>query len=161
MATPMHKGDYRKLPDEDRVLGALRGLVPPGQFMFPCPSSMQEMATPTMQAKYTAGPVGTLIVRRNGAPQIGPALAQWFLSCLVIGTLVAYLAGQVLPPGASSHAVFRLTTTAALLGHGFSSVTDSIWKGITWSTTWRFVVDGVLYALATGAAFAWLWPAAA
>jgi hypothetical protein len=40
-------------------------------------------------------------------------------------------------------------------------VNDSIWKGVSWGTTARFVFDGVVYALVTGGTFAWLWPAAA
>jgi len=60
---------------------------------------------------------------------------------------------------------FALTTSialcaAAFLGYALWSVNDSIWKGVAWSTTLKFVLDGLLYALATGAVFAWLWPAA-
>ena len=35
------------------------------------------------------------------------------------------------------------------------------WKGVSWGITFKFVIDGLLYGLATGAVFAWLWPAAA
>ena len=43
----------------------------------------------------------------------------------------------------------------------FTSVNDSIWKGVSWCVTSKFMFDGVVYALVTGATFAWLWPAAA
>lgn len=46
MVLPIHRGDYRKLPQEDRVLDGLRDVVPPGQYMFPCPDSMKDMGTP-------------------------------------------------------------------------------------------------------------------
>ena len=37
---------------------------------------------------------------------------------------------------------------------------DSWWKGVSWSSTLKYVFDGVLYGLATAGTFAWLWPAA-
>lgn len=158
MALQIHKGDYRKLPDEDRVLGALRGAVPPGQYMFPCPASMKDMGSPEMLEKFKAGPVGTLVVRPSACPSMGGALGAWFGFCLLISVLVAYLTGLARAPG--SDGVFRFAAAAATLGHAFSSVTDSIWKGVSWSTTAKFVFDGLVYALITGATFAWLWPAA-
>ncbi len=159
MATPMHKGDYRKMPQEDRVLDGLRDVVPPGQYMFPCADSMKDMGTPEMVAKFQRGPIGTLIVRPAGAMNIGKSLGVWFVFCIVVGVCTAYVCGLVLSAGDGR--VFRVAATVATLCHAFSSVSDSIWKGVRWSTTFKFVVDGVVYGLATGAAFAWLWPAAA
>ena len=159
MVLPIHKGDYRKLPDEDGTLDALRRLgVGPGQYMFPCPSSMQEMATPAMLAKYERGPVGTLIVRPAGPMRIGPALAQWFAFCVVASACAAYLTGLARAPGAAD--VFRVASAAATPAYVFASVSDSIWKGVSWTTTAKFVFDGLVCAVVTGAAFAWLWPAA-
>lgn len=159
MVIRYHKRDYWRLPDEDGTLAALRsGGVEPGQYMFPhC--EMADFDKPEVKAKFERGPIGTLIVRAPSSLSIGKALGQWFVFCIVVSTLVAYVTGIALAPGADG--VFRVAATVALLGYGFSSVTDSIWKGIAWSTTAKYVVDGVLYALATGAAFAWLWPAAA
>jgi formate hydrogenlyase subunit 4 len=127
--------------------------------MFPWASSMAEFKSPEMQAKLAQGPTGSLVVRDKGCMNIGRSLGQWFLFCLVISVFVGYLTGLAKGPGASD--VFRVATTVAVLGHCFTSVCDSIWKGIAWSTTAKFVFDGVLYALVTGATFAWLWPAAA
>jgi hypothetical protein len=160
MVLQIHKGDYEKLPDEASALQALRAAgVRPGQFMFPCPSSMKDCGSPEMIAKWQEGPVGTLVMRPNGAPGMGKALGQWFAFCLVVSVFVAYLTGLALPPGADAMRVFRIAGTVAVLGHAFSSVNDSIWKGIRWRTTLKFVFDGIVYGLVTGAAFAWLWPA--
>lgn len=159
MALPIHKGDYRKLPDEAAALDALRRTaVAPGQYMFPCPTSMKDMGSPEMQAKYKQGPVGTLIVRRSGGVGMGTALAQWFAFCVVVSVFTAYLTGLARAPGEAG--VFRVAAAVATLGYAFSEVTHSIWKGIAWSTTAKFAFDGVVYALVTGATFAWLWPAA-
>lgn len=158
MALPIHKGDYGGMPQEGRVLDTLRGTVPPGQYRFPYATSMKECGTPEMKAKFERGPVRTIVIV-NGM-NMGKALGQWFVFCLVIGVFVAYLTGLALPWGAEGMRVFRFTGTIAVLAHASSSVCDSIWKGVKWSTTCKFVFDGVLYGLTTGAAFAWLWPAA-
>lgn len=160
MVIPFHKGDYKKLPNEEHARTALRECnIPPGQYMFPNADSMKECGTPEMQAKFEEGPVGVMIMRGKGMPNMGSSLGQWFLFCIVIGVFVAYLTGIGIPPGGEG--VFRVSATVALLGHAFTCVNDSIWKGVSWGVTFKFFFDGVLYALATGATFAWLWPAAA
>ncbi len=158
MALPIHKGDYGKMPGEDRVLDAMQGTVPPGQYRFPYASSMQEYGSPEMKAKFQRGPVGTIVVVPG--MNMGKALGQWFVFTLVVGLCTAYVGGLVLAPGTAGSMVFRITGTVAVLCHAFSSVNDSIWKGLKWSTTFKFVFDGVVYGLTTGATFAWLWPAA-
>lgn len=161
MVLQIHAGDYRKLPNEDAVLAALRQHgVGAGQFMFPHCNSMKEYGSPEMQAKMKQGPLGTLVVRGPDGANMGKALGQWFLFCIVVSVFVAYLTGLSCAPGSDGMRVFRIAATVGLLGYGFSSVADSIWKGIAWSTTARFVFDGLIYALATGGVFALLWPAA-
>jgi hypothetical protein len=161
MVLPFHRKDYGPLPGEAAVLDAMRKAgVPPGQFMFPGCANMKDMASPEMQAKYAQGPVGTMIVLPSGIPNLGKSLATWFLFCIVVGVFTAYLAGLAMPPGTAGRAVFRFTSAAAALGYAFSHVVDSIWKGLSWRITLKFVADGIAYALVTGAAFAWLWPAA-
>lgn len=159
MATPIHKSDARKLPNEDDVLAAMRqnGLAP-GDYMFPFPASMAEMSSPAMLEKLKLGPVGHLTVRSPGSWGIGPALMQWFAWTVLIGVLIAYVTTIVMPRGAPTMTVFRMTSAMALSAYAFTNVTASIWKGVRWSTTLKFVFDGVVYALLTGAAFAWLWP---
>ena len=56
MATPWHKNDLKKFPNEDDVLRALRGLnLKPGNYGVPKPDSMKEMQTPEFQAKVLRG----------------------------------------------------------------------------------------------------------
>jgi len=157
MVLPIHKGDYRKLPDEDRVLDGLRSTVPPGQYMFPLADSMREMSSPALVEKFRRGPVGTMILRPPGDMNMGKALLAWMGFCLLVSVGVAYLTGLVLPAGNGQ--MFRVATTAAMFCYAFSSVSDSIWKGVRWITTLKFLFDGSVYALVTGATFAWLWPA--
>ena len=162
MVLPIHRGDYAKIPDEETARKALReARIPPGQYMFPNADSMKDCATPEMQAKFAEGPVGVLIMHANGMPAMGRSLLQWFLFCVLVGVFVAYLTGLALAPGATDGAVFRISTTVALLGYAFTTFHDSIWKGVPWRITARFVFDGLIYALVTAGTFAWLWPDAA
>lgn len=161
MCLPIHKGDYGKLPGEDAILGSMRDHgVNPGQYMFPGCTSMKEMGTPEMGEKYKRGPVGYLSVLPTGTPNMGKSLLLWFLLTILVGIFVAYLASQALRAGEDYMKVFRFCGSAAILGHAVGSIHDSIWKGVRWSITLKFVFDGVLYGLVTAGVFAWLWPAA-
>ena len=160
MVLPIHWNDYVKLPAEDELLASMRGVgLAPGSYVFPRPDSVKEMASPEMRARYDRGPVGSMTILPNGMPNMGKSLLQWFLFCIVVGVVVAHVTGLACAPGAGFGRVFHVASLVAFLGYGFSSVNDSIWKGIRWGVTTRFVVDGLLYGLATGAVFGWLWPA--
>lgn len=162
MVIPMHRSDYSKLSGEDAVLAAIRDAgVAPGDYMFPCPGSMKEMNTPEFQERFRRGPVGNMTLLAPGSVSMGRSLALWFVFTLVVSTFVAYLGGLALAPGAEYRLVFRVTGTAAILGYAFTNATNSIWKGVRWSTTFKFVIDGVVYGLVTGGTFGWLWPDAA
>lgn len=161
MVLPHHKSDMSPLPDEEAVGAALRSKpLPPGEYVLPYCADMKEMGSPEFVARMERGPVAMLSVFPNGPWNMGKNLGQWFVYCIVVSVFVAYLAGLALPAGAESMRVFRFTATVALLGHGFSSVSNSIWKGVSWGTSFKFFLDGLAYALAAAGAFAWLWPAA-
>lgn len=159
MALPIHKGDWKQVPNEPAVMDALRAQgVKPGDYAMPWASCMKDLGSPEVKARFDQGPVAFLTVRPNGMPNMGGALGQWFVFSVVVGVIVAYVASLGLPRGADSMMVFRVTGATAWLGYGASQVCDSIWKGVNWTTSWKFVFDALLYGLATGAAFAWLWP---
>jgi len=159
MFIPIHKGDYKKLPGEEAVLAEMRAQgVKKDAYMFPCAGSMKEMSSPEMIEKYNQGPVGFMTVIADGCPNIGKSLVQWFIYSLVISVFVAYIANITLKPGADYLMVFRITGTVAILGYAVSYIQDAIWKGQKWSTTLKFIFDGVVYALVTAGTFAWLWP---
>lgn len=161
MVLPIHKGDFAGLPQEDKVLASLRSHgVGPGAYMFPHCNSMKEMGSPELKAKLAQGPVGTLIVRGPGGINMGKSLLQWFVFTLVVSVFVAFIAWTTLPRGSDYKHVFHLVALAAFLAYGLSGVTDSIWKGVAWSTTFKFLFDGAVYALVTAGTFGWLWPGA-
>lgn len=159
MLLPYHKGDYQKLPGEERLMDAIREeRVSPGNYSFPRPASMKDMNSPEMLEKVSRGPVGMLTLLPSGPPAMGKALAQWFAYCLLVGWLVAYLTGRTLEPGAAYLEVFRVAGTTAFLAHSVAHVSDSIWVGQAWSTTLKNLFDGLIYGLLTGGVFGWLWP---
>jgi len=161
MALPFHKADYQPLPNEAAVLEGMRthGVVP-GHFAFPCPGSMKEMASPEMLAKYQQGPVGFMTVMPSGPPAMGKNLTMWFVYSLVVGVFVAYIGTLSLDAGESAMRVFRVTGAVAVLPYALSYFMDVIWKGMSFGIALKFMIDGVIYGLATAAVFAWLWPAA-
>lgn len=164
MVLPIHKGDWKKLPNEANVLEAMRTQgVQPGAYMFPCPESMKDMCTPEMLEKFNQGPVGHMTVLPNGSPnaKMGKSLAQWFIYTIIISVFAGYIARLGLDRGTDFVMVFRVTGAAAILGYGVSAVSDSIWKGQSWSTTFKFIFDGAVYGLVTAVTFGWLWPDAA
>ncbi|RKY21456.1 MAG: hypothetical protein DRQ55_04335 [Planctomycetota bacterium] len=162
MATPMHKRDFKPLPNEDAVREAMRNAgVAPGAWAFPCPASMQDMGSPEFVQKYTEGPVGFMQILPNGPPKMGKSLVQWFLWSLVLSVFIAYLTGLAAGPGESYMVVFRIAGTVGVLGYAFSNVTNSIWKGESWWTTFKFMLDGAIYGLVSAGTFAWQWPGVA
>ncbi len=159
MVLPHHRNDYTKLPDEDKLRDAIRNAsVAPGDYAFPCPAGPKDMGSPEMMEKYKQGPVGIMTVMRNGPPAMGKSLAQWFVFSLVISVFVGYVTGLALGPGSDYMLVFRVAGTVAVLGYGATWATDSIWKGVKWSTTMKHLFDGVIYGLFTAGVFGWLWP---
>jgi hypothetical protein len=159
MMIPLHKGDYKKLAGEAKVLEEIRNQgIKPGAYAFPFPASMKEMGTPEMKEKYNQGPVGFLTVLPNGVPAMGKSLVQWFLFSLLIGVFIAYIASLALAPGTPYRMVYRVTGAIAVLAYAVPVIYESIWRGQSWGTTLKFMFDGVVYGLLTAGVFGWLWP---
>ena len=158
MVLPYHKGDYRQLPEEDKVMASLRGAgLTRGLYIFPF-CTRKDMKSPAMQEKYKQGPVGMLTVFPSGPPAMPKFLVEWFVYCLVIGFFVAYLAAHTIQPGANYLAVFRVVGTAAFLGYGLGILSNGIWKAQPWGMVLKESFDGLIYALLTAGTFGWLWP---
>lgn len=159
MALPWHKSDYPKVPNEDKVMDALRPLaIPPGDYMMPRPSSTQEMRSPEFAEKIKKGPVMVLTVMPSTPISMGKNLVLWFLYSAVVGVFAAYVAGRALPAGAAYLQVFRFAGVTAFVGYSVALWQMSIWYGRSWKTTFKATVDGLIYALLTAGTFGWLWP---
>lgn len=160
MVLTYHRSDYRKMPDEENVMSAIRvANVPQGMYMFPM-CDHKDMKSPETQEKFKRGPVGIVTIMPSGMPNMGKYLAQWFAYCLVVSLFTAYLTGVTKAPGAYYLEVFRVAGTVAFMAYGVGQIADSIWKAQPWSNTFKSVFDGLIYACLTAGTFGWLWPKA-
>jgi len=159
MALGWHRNDYPKMPNEDKAIDALRPLaIPPGDYMVPHCSGMEERKSSAFAEKMARGPVMIVTVLPNRLPGMGKYLGQWFVFSVVIGFFVAYLASRALPVGAPYLRVFQLVGASAFMAYAAALWPMSIWYGRAWGTTVRSTIDGLVYALVTAGAFGWLWP---
>lgn len=154
-----HAGDLRPVPNEAGVMAALRPFaLPPGDYMMPRARDSKEMRTPEYQEKLRQGPVAMMTVYPNGPFAMGGSLAQWFVYCVVIGVVAAYVAGRALGPGEPYLEVFRFAGVTAFAGYALALPQASIWFRRSWGTTLRSMFDGLVYGLVTAGVFGWLWP---
>ena len=159
MLLPWHKSYYPKVPDEDKVMDALRPFaIPPGDYMIPRPSSSKDMRSPEFTEKLKKGPVVVMTVMPSGPVRMGKNLVQWFLYAVVVGVFAAYVAGRALPHASGYLHVFRFAGVTAFIGYALALWQFSIWYHRSWLTTFKATVDGLIYGLLTAGTFGWLWP---
>ena len=159
MVLPHHKNDFGKVSDQEAARNALRGIAP-GQYTIPHVSDPGNISDKD-KARFEDGPVAYVTAVPSGFPNMGKNLVQQMIYLLVVSVIVAYLAGAVMPVGASYLSVFQVVGTAAWLAYGFSAIQDTIWFGKPWSFTIKTLIDALIYALLTAGIFGWLWPTGA
>lgn len=158
MVMPHHKRDQIPLQNEEAFVEFVRSQgMAPGNYAFPNWRDSRAMKDPAFMAKLDRGPVGTLSVWQVPM-KMGPKLVGMFLVCLVVSAMIAYLASFTVEPHANFQRVMRITGTAGVLAYSFAFIPSAIWFEAYARTIAAYVVDGVVYGLATGAVFAWLWP---
>ena len=160
MVIKYHNSDYNELSNEDEVMDAVRkGNPSPKMYTVPFCSDMKKMGEDSMQKKFAEGPVAMIAVMPNGMPPMGKLMAQQ-IAFFVIGSIfIAYIATLTLSAGSDFMTVFRLISVIGFLAFGWGTIPFSIWYGHTWSTTFKYLVDALIYAFIVAAMFAWLWPA--
>ena len=159
MVLQYHAGDSRGVPDEAKVMDALRPFrIPPGDYVMPQPASTKEMGEPAFVDKMKAGPVALITVLPNGPIAMGVSLARWFGYSLLVGAIAGYTAGLTLGPGAEYSLVFRIVGMVAFAGYSLAILQSSIWWHRSWRFTFLTMLDGAVYALLTAGTFGWLWP---
>ncbi len=160
MVIKSHHKDYKKLANEQELLAAMRAHnLTPGDYVFPYCCDMKELDSTTMQDRFKQGPVGFMTIMPNGLWAMGKTLTQWFLYNLLISVVIALAAYHAIPAGSAYPIVFHHVVLIAMLPYAIAAIPNSIWKGLSWRTTVRFILDGVLYSLLVAGTFAWLWPA--
>lgn len=156
---PYHRNDFGKLPAEDEAMEALRRVnVPPGEYVMPYAATTKAMSAPEYIEKRNRGPVALLTVLPSGQPEMGKNLALWFVNCVAVGLLAAYVASRTLAPATDFGMVFRIVGATAFAGYAVALWQNSIWYRRAWSTTLKSTFDGLVYAVLTAAIFGWFWP---
>jgi hypothetical protein len=159
MALGYHRNDFRKVPGEDGVMEALRKFnIPPGDYMLPRADNAKAMREPAFKDKVNKGPVAIITFLPSGMMSMGSSLTLWFIFNLVVSLFAGYLASRSLGPGAPYMSVQQIAGCTAFIGYALALFHDSIWYKRQWSTTIKFVFDGLVYGLLTGGTFGWLWP---
>jgi len=153
-----HAPDSKGFSNEDEVGAAMRkGNAAAGLYMIPY-CTPEKMKEPAMMEKFKTGPVGVIFLRQPGAMNMGAMLGQWFAFCVLVSFFSAGIAAHTLATGSPAALVFHTIGLAALMGFAFGVIPDAIWWGHPWRSAFKHVIDGVVYAVITGATFAWLWP---
>jgi hypothetical protein len=158
MVLPYHRGDYKQIPDEDKVLASLRTAgLKRGVYSFPF-CTHKDMKSPAIVEKQKQGPIGMITVFPTGPINMSKFLGMWFVFCLIVSFFAAYLAGHTIMPGVHQRAVLGVTGIAAFLAYGIGQLTNGIWAGQPWGITLKHVFDGLVYSVLTAVTFVWLWP---
>jgi hypothetical protein len=159
MVFKWHDSDYRPLANEAEVGAAIRNGAPtPGEYVIPHCPGMKELQEPANQAKLREGPVGFIVLRPNGIPNMGGTLGLWFAFALVIAAASGAIALQVYGLGADHHAAAHLAALVTFFAYGGGAVPQGIWMGRPWSAVAKDLLDSLVYGIVTAFAFAWLWP---
>jgi hypothetical protein len=154
MVFKLHKADWRKVPNEDDLLDALRKAnVPVGSYMLPGTNHPSEMNTPEFQKKFEQGPraVMTVMPKVSMGTNLGLTMALF----LVVSFTLAYLASIAFKPGTAFIDIFRFTYTAALLAFLTAILSHSTWFR---NRIVGHVIESVAYAAIPAAILAAMWP---
>jgi hypothetical protein len=110
-ASPLPKMSLLELPHEAAVMRALDEAIPAsGTYMFP---SMTEANHDTVKARYAAGPVGMILIRKGGVDMEDPMTfvkgLLHFMACATIaGGILSTVVGSLRSYGSRALFVFRL-----------------------------------------------------
>ena len=162
MLLPHHRSDWKKVPDEDGFISALRGFdLAPGDYSVPCAEGDPAvMKSEDFKSKAAEGPLVVMTVMPRGAytDMMGKTMGTWFVFCLVVSLFVAYAGELALAPGAGYSEVFRFTGTVAFGFYALGQWPRTIWYKASGATSLKSTADSLLYGLMTAGVFGWLWP---
>jgi hypothetical protein len=159
MVLGYHSGDWKSFEREDAILDALRPFgLKSGDYVAPRPKSMADMNSPEFKAKAEKGPRIMMTVMGPSSSSMLKSLVLWFVYSVVVAIFAAYVAGITLGAGSPYMEVFRVTSTVAFAGYALALWQGWIWYSRGLRVTLLSTIDGLVYALLTGGAFAWLWP---
>ncbi|HEY4216459.1 MAG TPA: hypothetical protein VGM67_04945 [Gemmatimonadaceae bacterium] len=155
---PWHKTDFGNVPDDDVFLNAIRQLdIPPGDYTVPSPRLPNGERNPDFVEKWAKGPSVTMTVIPPSDSMVR-YMAQWFAFTLLVAVIAGWVTGTIVRPGGSDHAIFHYGAIITFLSYSLGAWPLSIWYHRRWSTAFKSAFDALLYGVATGLVFVWLWP---
>lgn len=101
--------------------------IPPGDYMAPFSADSKERKSPEFKEKLNKGPILIATIFRSEQMQMGSSLILWFVYCLIVSIIAAYVAGHALTPGSQYLHVFRFAGCTAFVGYSLALMQDSIW----------------------------------
>ena len=145
---PHHKPEWVHLPLEDSLEGAIKssGATAGNQYML-----HNAGADPEKDPGACRG----MLILWDFTPSMGRNILLTLVYFLCISFLIGYLASFTLGAEASFRNVFRFALTVALMVYTFGGLPHAIWFR---RRVLMDMLDGVVYAVITGLAFAMLWP---
>ena len=161
MVMPWHKSDYAAVPDHDAATAAIGSLgLAPDDYAVPNPRLPNGGKNPNFIAEFERGPTFQMTLIPPGGMHMGKTMGTWFGFMLLIAAIAAWVTGSIVPPGGNTRAVFHYSAIVTACSYGFGAWPLSIWYHRKWSTAFKGTFDAILYGLATGAIFMWMWPKA-
>ncbi len=160
MVFKWHASNYAGFANEEAVRDVLRAGNPaPGKnYIVPYCADMKDMATEAMMKKYAEGPNAVIVFGPNGQPNMGKYLGQWFVMCLGVSVIIAFLTAKAYGLGAPALGAAKMAGALAFIAYGIGCIPESIWMYRSWKSSATYLLDAALYALGTWAVFLWLWP---
>jgi hypothetical protein len=158
---PFHAREHHRLSTEAELLAALRRDMPAaGIYSFPYRGlGGANNDRIDVAANLERGPVGFVVIGKNGPRRITGSLVQHFAYLLVVSALTAYIATiSGLKDGAPFEKVFRIVALVSTMTFVLGAAPLSIWFSRPWKSWGLQCVDGLACGLTTGAVFGWLWP---
>jgi hypothetical protein len=157
MILGLHKADWNKAPDEDRLTKALVdcGLERGTSYMLPMCDTKERMKDPAFQKRLADGPNGIITIFQKN--DMGRNLALTFIYFVITSVCLAYLGTIAFKPGAPTVDVFRFFAAAGLLTHLAAMVPQSVWFK---NRIVGHAIESIAYACILGGIFAGLWPKA-
>jgi hypothetical protein len=157
MVAPHHKGEWKGVSNEDAVRTALQKPAP-GLYMIPFAATPEARKDPAFLKKLQEGPVAMITVAPGRSMSMGPMMAQSLVYYLAVSAIVGYVAIHSMAPGTPYLKVFQVVGTMGWLAYGFGVISDSIWFGRPWNSTFKQIFDALLMGMVTAGTFGWLWP---
>ncbi len=159
MAMPWHRSDYANVPDHAAAIAAIQSLhLAPGDYAVPNPRLPGGGSNPNFVADFERGPTFHITLMPSGGMNMGKLMGTWFGLMLLVSTIAGLVTGSIVAPGGDRHAVFHFSAVITTCAYGFGSWPLSIWYSRKWSTAFKETFDAMLYGLASGAVFMWMWP---